>query len=1180
MAISPLTLLFTAVNNASPTIKQLIGDIKGNFNEVGRLAQSYNEIQGTIQGFANKGREAYKLLIGQNVELQGQLLATQASIVATNKVIANGVEIKDPTAAIKALKQPTDEAIAALRKGSLDLVGVTSNQLVPIFQLVAQESSSVGANLKQSADLTLSVAAAMGTLQIPLFQANEEVRSLMQGTITVNSRLAKSLGINNEMVNKWKAQGVFVDRITEKLAAFRAGNALAARTIDGTTSNLTELLETIARVAGEPLLDPIVTQLNNLYEYLKANQDQLQAVAQDVVNFFLSIGTQLSQVFVILKPVFDTLSEALFTQLSAEASITKSVIQTLTTTFINLVTAATPLLQILADILLQISKFANSPLGKFLIETGIYLALFTQALGAASAAVAAFKAAMTLTSLTSFLSTFPTMVTAMNAFSVATALGSTNLQAFAYAASAAITPLLPLIALGGAIALTVMVKKIGDLKSVNDEQEEYYHQIDNSADAANRLVTELKALNDLEIANGKLTKDQEARRRQLLVGVKGQIEGNKMLLESVKAVQASGDEYATQTQKTQITNTEKIIEQLQKYSGQITTQKLDLQNLGDIYSQLGAKVQIALDNFKKPATEDIFKQSIKEITDLTNQQLQLGAISSADAKSRFQMILDDNRTEFTARLAAIQEITKVTQRETDKRVRVYEDGQTEIQSLISNEEKSQAQGQREITILKIEQLKIQVQAVEAAIKTEEKLREEQTKKQIEKLNQDIAEAQKRKADAQNKVNAKSDVPVNLKNIRLADQEIKELEAKKVVAANSLKVDSDTQIQLKQQRSKFNADISQTQSQLRKIERDEALKNYDEQQQIVSAYYENGKISQEDFNQRTYQLTVDRIKTEAGILDERQKKLDEYQKRTGAKDKEGQEEIAAARAALSKKLVDAQVKLQDDQLRTLELKQKEAYNLVTLSEAQRAEAISKFRLKQPLEVATANQMETESNRQKIQDELKLEQDKLKLLQSQEKIGNEAREKERQSKISDSNVKIAQLTKSLVDNEIQMRQRTFEVFEENIKQEIAQRQNATEEANQGFEREKQLQDALNQSAQIQNSLLEVKKGLVSSISDFYQSELNILKETATTDQEKSQIAKTTADIRLAAVREQARIEREILNLNLQQKQAALDMEALELKQKKVQARSETLTAESELKILEKNPNATDEQKLWCL
>lgn len=149
MAISPISLIFNAVDNASPTIKSVTATASG-------IAFAYNNINDAMQKVAAAGQELYQKLIGQNVQLQQELLSTQSSLVATNKVVAGGLEIKDPTTAIKALTNPINEAVGLVRQGSLELVGVTSAQLIPLFQITAQNSANIGANLKQSADLTLS----------------------------------------------------------------------------------------------------------------------------------------------------------------------------------------------------------------------------------------------------------------------------------------------------------------------------------------------------------------------------------------------------------------------------------------------------------------------------------------------------------------------------------------------------------------------------------------------------------------------------------------------------------------------------------------------------------------------------------------------------------------------------------------------------------------------------------------------------------------------------------------------------------------------------------------------------------------------------------------------------------------------------------------------------------------
>lgn len=271
---------------------------------VGGLAFAFNNVVQAVGLLKAAGGQAYDLLIGQNVRLQQQLLGTAATLASTNKVIQDGVEIKDPTAAIKALGPDIDAAVAKIRKGSESLVGVTSDQLIPIFQNIAGQSSSIGANLDDSAGLTLKFAAALGTLGVPLDQARQEVSSILMQSISSDSVLAKSLGITNEMVANFRSQGRLVEFLNGKLAAFSAGNALAANTVGGVSSNIQELIQEFGRLAGAPLLQPIVDGLNQVYGFLQDNRTAIN-------EFATYFGAKLAQVGVAFGEAFGAIAEAI-----------------------------------------------------------------------------------------------------------------------------------------------------------------------------------------------------------------------------------------------------------------------------------------------------------------------------------------------------------------------------------------------------------------------------------------------------------------------------------------------------------------------------------------------------------------------------------------------------------------------------------------------------------------------------------------------------------------------------------------------------------------------------------------------------------------------------------------------------------------------------------------------------
>lgn len=291
----------------------------GAISRVTALANTYNEVSMALQGVLAAGAPVYQALIGANEELNQQILSSQASLAATQRVFQNGIEITDPKVAIEALGEPIRAALQNIREESLNLVGVTSQELVPLFQILTTNASKLSNQSKEFPDaigaaekLTTDFAAALGTLSIPLNQAQEEINSILQGQISVDSRLAKSIGLNNEQVKLWQQQGVLVDKLREKLEPFVAGNQLAAQSIGGISSNIQEIVQETARVAGEPLFEILTQELQQVYELLQDNKDEIEAFAKEAVtqiinlfNSFKEIGESLKG----LEPEFQTLGE-------------------------------------------------------------------------------------------------------------------------------------------------------------------------------------------------------------------------------------------------------------------------------------------------------------------------------------------------------------------------------------------------------------------------------------------------------------------------------------------------------------------------------------------------------------------------------------------------------------------------------------------------------------------------------------------------------------------------------------------------------------------------------------------------------------------------------------------------------------------------------------------------------
>ncbi|HEY9764629.1 MAG TPA: hypothetical protein V6D07_19030 [Trichocoleus sp.] len=320
-----------------------------------------------LQQFVTNG--PFNILIDQNIRLREQLLSTQSTLAATNDVMVGGAQLKDPTAAIQSLAAPVERAIAEVRRGSLDLVGVTSKDLISVYEIVSGQISSIGGDLSDAADLTLDFSSAMGTLQIPLDQSRQEINSIIQGQITSDSYLAKAIGLTSQQVQMWRQQGVVVERLREKLEAFRAGNALAAQTIGGISSNIQEVFDEIFRRAGEPLIDPIVKQLGLFYKALQDNSGALTEFVGTIseklliiVENIISIGEELSS---LLGESIGRITLKLFDLLAQGAKMLKEIISNLIPVLQPFVNAFEQLIAISGGLSPFLKFFAQFKLAEF-----------------------------------------------------------------------------------------------------------------------------------------------------------------------------------------------------------------------------------------------------------------------------------------------------------------------------------------------------------------------------------------------------------------------------------------------------------------------------------------------------------------------------------------------------------------------------------------------------------------------------------------------------------------------------------------------------------------------------------------------------------------------------------------------------------------------------------------------
>lgn len=264
----------TTLDGAGKAAESLVGKLT-------RVAFSLYIVNQAVQAVNEAFAGMFKATIGREIQLRETILKTQTTLASTNKVFRNGKEITDPYQKIVSLTGEIGKRIDSIRERSIALAGVTSNDVIEVFGMVASQIGQVGGGLKEAEDLAINFAAALGTFGIPLYQARQEIGSILRGDITMDSYLAKSLGITNKDIADAKTKtGGVVKFLEERLASAVAGQRIAAQGFSGVVSNIRDIQELIGQSFGRGLLDPLIDGLTKVFDFLFKIRKQLLGVSE------------------------------------------------------------------------------------------------------------------------------------------------------------------------------------------------------------------------------------------------------------------------------------------------------------------------------------------------------------------------------------------------------------------------------------------------------------------------------------------------------------------------------------------------------------------------------------------------------------------------------------------------------------------------------------------------------------------------------------------------------------------------------------------------------------------------------------------------------------------------------------------------------------------------------------
>lgn len=227
-------------------------------------------------------KRAYDTLLGSGISLHRQIESQTAGIAAlitANTRLASGS--KDLIKHFKIASQTAEQTMKKIKTASVE-TAATFPELTAIFQQAVGGAlgagKAMGDTIEKQIDNTITLAKRMSNIAsaigMPMAQVNEEIRSIIEGTTDINSRIAKMIGITNEEIRKAKTEkDGLVKYLNEKLKPF---DALAdIQSFDRLLARIKDKIDNIKLEATEEAFKEIKKHLKDVDAWLAKNNGEI-----------------------------------------------------------------------------------------------------------------------------------------------------------------------------------------------------------------------------------------------------------------------------------------------------------------------------------------------------------------------------------------------------------------------------------------------------------------------------------------------------------------------------------------------------------------------------------------------------------------------------------------------------------------------------------------------------------------------------------------------------------------------------------------------------------------------------------------------------------------------------------------------------------------------------------------
>jgi len=265
-----LQIVIEAVNSANKEIAQIKQELMSLSSEVRSVSQRIERespfrrwtadiahVYGSFLGLKAVFDSGIGDLVKKGIDYNKTLEVSQigiAGIISSMAMLTDeqGRQLEGQKRFAKAME------ISSIAAKKLELIGMTTTaeytDLVQAFQAILAPALAANLTLEETVNLTGLITNAVKAMGLDMNQVAQEARDLLSGTIDQNSQLARSLGITNDMIKKWKG--------------FNQAQKVFADTLEGQLSNLKDVTSKILGEGTKPLFEHLKKELQEITEQL------------------------------------------------------------------------------------------------------------------------------------------------------------------------------------------------------------------------------------------------------------------------------------------------------------------------------------------------------------------------------------------------------------------------------------------------------------------------------------------------------------------------------------------------------------------------------------------------------------------------------------------------------------------------------------------------------------------------------------------------------------------------------------------------------------------------------------------------------------------------------------------------------------------------------------------------